>query len=176
MRAHRQFAVVALACSLAACSREKPWHQPLGARIVGSSFRAGVPLNLRAGPGPEAASALNASFPAATYSATQATAGKQVYDATCARCHPPGQLDGATFASSWKNRRLYDLYSLISNTMPQDRPGSLADTQYVNVIAYLLNRNQVPSGKGKLTIDTLGMKKLRIAVGDAIAPAASGGQ
>ena len=76
-------------------------------------------------------------------------------------------------ANSWRNRRLYDLYSLISNTMPQDRPGSLTDSQYVNVIAYLLQRNQVPSGPAKLSTDTLGMKKIRIDVGGA-APAAGG--
>jgi hypothetical protein len=90
-------------------------------------------------------------------------------------CHPPGQLDGATFSNSWKNRRLYDLYSLVSNTMPEDRPGSLQDVQYVNVIAYLLQRNQVPSGAA-LSTDTLGMKKLRIEVGGAVVPTTSGGQ
>jgi mono/diheme cytochrome c family protein len=139
-------------------------------------YHAGSPLNLRSGPSPEAVSALNASFPAATYSADQASAGKQVYDTTCARCHASGQFEGAAFSNSWKNRRLYDLYSLISNTMPEDRPGSLTDTQYVNVIAYLLQRNQVPGSAAKLSLDTLGMKKIRIDVSGAAATPASGGK
>ncbi len=176
MRVQRPLVAVALVCSLAACSGEKPWHDPLGAHMAHAVYQPGSPLDLRPGPSPEAVSALNASFPAATYSADQASAGKQIYDSTCAHCHPSGQLDGATFSNTWKNRRLYDLYSLISNTMPQDRPGSLSDTQYVNVIAYLLQRNQVPSGAAKLNIDTLGMKKLRIDVGGAAAATASGGQ
>jgi mono/diheme cytochrome c family protein len=175
MRAQRPLAV-ALVFSLAACSREKPWHAPLGARMVHAVYQPGSPLDARPAPGPEAASALNASLPAATYSADQAVAGKQVYDSACARCHAPGQFDGATFANLWKNRRLYTLYSLISNSMPQDRPGSLQDEQYVNVIAYLLQRNQVPSSATKLTTDTLGMKNLRIDVGGAAAHTASGGQ
>ncbi len=176
MRAQHPLVVVALVLSLAACSREKPWHVPLGAHMAHAVYQPGSSLNLRPGPGPEAVSALNASFPAATYSGDQASAGKQVYDSTCAHCHPSGQFDGATFSNAWKNRRLYDLYSLISNTMPEDRPGSLTDSQYVNVIAYLLQRNQVPSGAAKLSTDTLGMKKLRIDVGGAAAPAASGGE
>ncbi len=176
MRAHCPLVAVALVFSLAACSSEKPWHDPLGAHMVHAVYQPGSPLNVRPGPSPEAVSALNASFPAATYSADQASAGKQVYDSTCAHCHPSGQLDGATFSSTWKNRRLYDLYSLISNTMPQDRPGSLTDSQYVNVIAYLLQRNQVPSGAVKLSTDTLGMKKIRIDVAGAAGATTSGGQ
>jgi mono/diheme cytochrome c family protein len=174
MRVQRPLVTIALVFTLAACSGEKPWHAPLGADMV-HAYEPGSPLKLRPGPGPEAVSALNASFPAATYSVDQASAGKQVYDSSCARCHAPGQLDGAMFSNSWKNRRLYDLYKLISNTMPEDRPGSLSDTQYVNVVAYLLQRNQVPSSAAKLSDDTLGMKKIRIDVGGAAATS-SGGQ
>jgi len=29
--------------------------------------------------------------------------------------------------------------------MPQDKPGSLSDEQYIDVIAYLLQRNHVPA-------------------------------
>jgi mono/diheme cytochrome c family protein len=176
MRVQHPLVAIALVFTLAACTREKPWHAPLGADMVHAAYQPGSPLNLRPGPSPEAVSALNASFPVAAYSGDQASAGKQVYDSTCAHCHPSGQFEGATFSNTWKNRRLYDLYSLISNTMPQDRPGSLTDTQYVNVIAYLLQRNQVPSGAAKLSTDTLGMKKLRIDVGGAAAAPASGGQ
>jgi mono/diheme cytochrome c family protein len=176
MRAQRPIVAVALVFSLAACNRENPWQHALGARMAHPIYRPGSSLDLRSGPGPEVVSALNASFPAATYSADQASAGKQLYDSTCTHCHPSGQLDGTTFSNSWKNRRLYDLYSLISNTMPEDRPGSLTDTQYVNVIAYLLQRNQVQSGAVKLSADTLGMKKIRMDFGGAPAASASGGQ
>jgi len=176
MRVRRPLVPVALTLSLAACSREKPWHDALGAHMAHPIYQPGALLALRPGPSPEAVSALNASFPPAAYSADQASAGRQVYDSTCAHCHPPGQLDGATFSTAWKNRRLYDLYSLVSNTMPVDRPGSLTDTQYVNVIAYILQRNQVPSGATKLSMDTLGMKKVRIDLGLATAPTSPGGK
>lgn len=176
MRAQGPLGAAALVLSLAACSREKPWHDPLGAHLNRAVYKPGSPLDARPAPGPEVASALNASLPPATYSADQASAGKQVYDSTCARCHAPGALDGPTFANLWKNRRLYTLYSLISNTMPQDRAGSLTDSQYVNVVAYLLQRNQVPSGAMKLSADTLDMKKLRIDVGGVAAAPTPGGK
>jgi mono/diheme cytochrome c family protein len=176
MRAQRPLAAVVLVIALAACSGEKPWHDPLGADMVHPVYERGVPLALRPGPSPEAARALMASLPAATYSATQAAAGKRVYDSTCAHCHPSGQLDGATFANTWNNRRIIDLYSLVTNTMPQDRPGSLTDEQYLNVIAYILQRNQVPASAAKLSADTLSMKKTRIDVGGPAATTTSGGQ
>ncbi len=52
------------------------------------SISPGPLLNLRPTPGPEAVSALNASFPAAAYSSDQASAGKQVYG-TCTATHRP---------------------------------------------------------------------------------------
>lgn len=176
MRAPRSLVASALVCALAGCSRETPWHDPLGADLTRPAYQPGSSLDLRPGPSPEAGRALLASLPAATYRADQAAAGKRLYDSTCAHCHPPGQLDGATFASNWENRRLVDLYSLVSNTMPQDRPGTLADEQYVNVIAYILQRNQVPSGPAKLTTDTTSMKQVRIAIGGPAGTPAPGGQ
>lgn len=163
---------LALAALAAACRRGEPaWHEPLGARIAGSTFQAGVPLQLRTAAGPNAVVPRWASLPAATYRVDQAARGRQIYEATCARCHPPGQLDGPAFGSAWNNRRVYDLYSLVSNTMPQDRPGSLRDIQYADVIAYLLQRNRAPAGVTPLRPDTAALKTIRIAVAPApVAP------
>src|SRR5206468_2702049 len=94
--------------------------------------------------GTHAAASTSASLPAASYSAEQAARGAQVYRTTCARCHPPGQLDGEPFAIAWNEARVSTLYATLRNTMPQDRPGSLTDAQYVDVIAYLLQRARVP--------------------------------
>ncbi len=172
MRSHSLIAVGCLSLTLAACKRDVPWREPLGARVVGSTVQAGAPLKLSSAAGPESMNALNASLPPATYTAQQAARGKQVYESTCARCHPPGQLDGATFATAWKNRRIYDLYSLVSNTMPQDKPGTLSDEQYLDVIAYLLQRNSAAAGAA-LAADTAAMKHVRIDVAGSTAASAS---
>lgn len=157
-----------LSLLLVACQRDVPWREPLGARVVGTTIQAGAPLRLSSAGGPESMTASYASLPAATYTADQATRGKQVYDATCARCHPPGMLDGATFATAWKNRRVYDLYSLVTNTMPQDKPGTLTDEQYLDVIAYLLQRNNSATGAA-LVADTAVLKHVKVDVGGGAA-------
>jgi mono/diheme cytochrome c family protein len=135
---------------------------PLGAHIVGAH-----PVVLRgAAPGKTVAIPSTASLPPATYTADQARLGKEIYESTCARCHPPGQLDGETFEVGWNERRVFDLYSLISNTMPQDKPGSLSDDQYLDVVAYLLQRNHVPAGTVALRADSAALKSVRIDVKD----------
>ena len=57
------------------------------------------------------------------------------------------------------------LYSTLRNTMPQDKPGSLSDQQYVDVIAYLLQRAHVPAGQTALKPDSAALRQVRIAVG-----------
>jgi mono/diheme cytochrome c family protein len=147
---------------LAACHRDVPWRTPLAASVVGSPMQPGASLHLAnvAAGAPVLASA---SLPPATYAADQAAQGRQVYETVCARCHPPDQLDGAQFSLGWKDRRMYDLYSLLTNTMPQDKPGTLAPEQYVDVIAYLLQRSHAAIGAA-LPADTGALKKMRIDV------------
>lgn len=146
---------------LAACKRgDVDPRVPLGARMLGAH-----PVVLRgAAPGKTIAIPSTASLPPATYTADQAQLGKQIYESTCARCHPPGQLDGETFEVGWNERRVFDLFSLVSNTMPQDKPGSLTDDQYLGVVAYLLERNHVPPGTVPLRADSAALKGVRIDV------------
>ena len=156
---------LALLLLASACDRDGPGvdvREPLGARMAGGRSPTHA---LRAGrtvvPPP------TASLPPATYTAEQAARGAQVYAATCARCHPPGQLDGETFAVGWNEARVWTLFSNLRNTMPQDKPGSLSDAQYVDVIAYLLQRNRVPPGTVALAADSATLRAHRIAVSPA---------
>jgi alcohol dehydrogenase (cytochrome c) len=83
---------------------------------------------------------------AASFTAAQATAGRTAFDENCAACHgvdlmgvPP--LAGPAFIGSWSTRPVRDLYSVIRATMPSDRPGSLPEQTYVNIVAYILQAN-----------------------------------
>jgi mono/diheme cytochrome c family protein len=160
---------------VAGCQRDQPavdLREPLGAHIVGAA-RPALPTRAR-GAGQPAVIPATASLPAAAYTAEQASRGAQVYQATCARCHPPGQLDGEAFAVGWNEARASTLFNTLRNTMPQDKPGSLSDGQYADVIAYLLQRNRVPPGAVALTTDTAALRQLRIAVSPpGAAPAAT---
>ena len=152
---------------LVACGRaDVDVRTPLGAYVAGTKpFTPVHNANAQAFVIPS-----TANLKPATYSAEQAVRGQRVYEATCARCHPPGHLDGETFEVGWNERRVFDLYSLVANTMPQDKPGSLRDDEYIDVIAYLLQRNHVPASNVALRADTAAMRDARIDV----KPAGSG--
>lgn len=156
---------IALAMLIAACGRDGPSvdvREPLGARNRAASGPARAVLAAHAGR--QAAVPPTASLPPASYSAEQAARGAQVYQATCARCHPSGAFDGGAFAVGWDEARAWTLFSTLRNTMPQDKPGSLSDAQYVDVIAYLLQRNRVPAGAAPLPVDSAALRGVRIAV------------
>ena len=87
----------------------------------------------------------------ATYTAEQAEAGFDAYAQHCASCHgenlddgpfaPP--LKGAVFRETWLPRSLEALFTLTSTTMPQDRPGTLGDETYAELLALILQENGV---------------------------------
>jgi hypothetical protein len=92
------------------------------------------------------------------YTADQAARGKAAYDVSCAVCHRPdlggGQgrpLTGAKFWESWGEDSLGSLYSVIRERMPEPAPHSLSDATYLDIVAYILQRNEYPAGTGELT-------------------------
>ncbi len=98
---------------------------------------------------------------AAVYSAAQATAGQAAYQANCASCHQPtlvGQneappLAGANFMTTWGKRTTKDLLEYMSATMPPGKP-SLAEAEYLNISAFILQFNGAPAGTQALTAAT----------------------
>jgi mono/diheme cytochrome c family protein len=167
MRVRSIMSIAIVFSSLVACGRaDVDVRTPLGAYVAGTKpFTPVHNADAQAFVIPS-----TANLKPATYSAEQAVRGQRVYEATCARCHPPGHLDGETFEVGWNERRVFDLYSLVTNTMPQDKPGSLRDDEYIDVIAYLLQRNHVPASNVALRADTAAMRDARIDV----KPAGSG--
>jgi mono/diheme cytochrome c family protein len=92
--------------------------------------------------------------------ADQIAAGREVYTASCAQCHGANGEGGTgpllvggnkRIASYQDTKRLYDY---VSSTMPFDEPGSLTQDQYWNVIAYLLDANDLLPAETVLGPDT----------------------
>jgi len=88
-----------------------------------------------------------------SYSAAQATRGKQLYNDQCAACHgemlegvvgPP--LTGADFLMNWGGKPVADVLQKIHGTMPQQAPGSLTRPQATDITAYVLQFNKYPAG------------------------------
>jgi alcohol dehydrogenase (cytochrome c) len=98
---------------------------------------------------------------AGPFTAEQATAGRAAYDVSCAGCHGSDlangnapALAGAAFAGSWGTRTTRDLFGLVQTTMPTDRPASLSEATYVNIVAYILQANGRTPGAQPLSATT----------------------
>src|SRR5205807_7640348 len=63
---------------------------------------------------------------------------------------PP--LVGENF-TKWNGSTLADVFETLRTTMPQDSPGRLATRQYAEILAYLLQANDCPSGSDDLPND-----------------------
>jgi mono/diheme cytochrome c family protein len=96
------------------------------------------------------------------YTEAQATRGQTTYEANRASCHqsslegnpeaPP--LKGSRFLESWRDDYLEGLYTHIRTRMPRrpgGEPGSLSDTAYADIVAWILKSNDYPAGKVELT-------------------------
>jgi polar amino acid transport system substrate-binding protein len=82
----------------------------------------------------------------APFTAAQAARGQAAFGQKCASCHganlqgvsaPP--LGGKTSAVA--HQSVAEAFAYISQQMPMTAPGSLSSAQYVNILAYLLQRN-----------------------------------
>jgi len=84
------------------------------------------------------------------FTAEQVEAGKVTFKDICSDCHNPEYFTGEQFMAQWANKPLFDLYQMVSVSMPSEEPGSLTKEQYAGVIALLLQWNGVPAGTAKL--------------------------
>ncbi len=91
----------------------------------------------------------------------QADAGKRQYDRYCVDCHRPSlrgsahgpELAGTEFLGIWGSRSTEDLFLRIKNTMPPGGNADLADADYLNVVAYILQANAGVAGPAALSLE-----------------------
>ncbi len=90
------------------------------------------------------------------YSEAQALRGEAKYEEICAACHDGDEPEapapkGREFVERWREAPLSFLYNFIHSNMPGDKPGSLTEANYVDVVAYLLHVNGYAAGASELT-------------------------
>jgi alcohol dehydrogenase (cytochrome c) len=136
-----------------------------------------------------AATALYAQPGIGPFTADQAAAGRNAYQTNCSSCHlvslagrnEAPQLAGSNFMNVWGPRTARDLISYIQASMPPTSPGTLGETAYINIAAYLLQANGARPGAQPLTtastavIRTVANGQAATAPADADAPAAAPG-
>ena len=107
---------------------------------------------------------------APTFTAEQATRGKTAYDANCVSCHGPDlisanygpPLAGPYFDGKWRGQTVGALYSHTHDRMPPSRPASLADETYADLVAYMLQVNDIAPGEVELPADVDALNQMVI--------------
>ncbi len=109
---------------------------------------------------------------AGVYTEAQAAAGHQVYFQQCATCHGEAlegkvgpALSGRQFRQmvAVQNMDGASLFQFISQHMPLSKPGSLSQTQYLDIFAYILQQNGYPAGTTPVAANNAELQKIHLA-------------
>lgn len=91
------------------------------------------------------------SVKAGVYTFEQAERGVALYKQKCASCHAPNRFtDDQLFLTPYAGKPLWEMFEVISDSMPEDDPGGMKLEEYADVIAYLLRLNGFPTGQTEL--------------------------
>ncbi len=92
------------------------------------------------------------------YTKQQADRGAASFAASCARCHTaePNEegrrpVVGKAFWQSFRESTVDRLLDYVSKNMPNGAGGTLEASTYLDLVAYILSRNDLPSGAAELT-------------------------
>jgi mono/diheme cytochrome c family protein len=105
----------------------------------------------------QAASAASRSTRDGVYTMAQAERGKTVFDISCSSCHT-----ARMWSADWNSGSIADVYDFIGQYMPQDNPATLTAQQLRDVIAFLLEANNLPAGQTELPETADAMKAIRM--------------
>ncbi len=104
------------------------------------------------------------------YTAEQAERGAVAYRETCATCHGDDlgggsnspSLVGVSFQFLWGDKTLHELFEAIRTTMPTDNPASLPRQTYLDILTFMLQVNEFPTGDAALGADAAALGNVLI--------------
>jgi mono/diheme cytochrome c family protein len=107
------------------------------------------------------------------FTAEQAKSGERAFQAKCAGCHgedlhstdaeAPDLTEGA-FKFGWQGKTLANRFEQLRSTMPLGNARGLDDRTYIDIVAFILQFNGVPSGNQKLEPDTRALEQIIVAI------------
>jgi cytochrome c len=149
----------------------------LGSFLTGNPLGAAVPGWGRAAPATQ--DGRTTTVWDGVYSEAQARRGEQVFKTACSYCHKedlsggfiddgigraPALAGKRAFDSSlverWGGLTLADMVATVVATMPQQRPATLSVENYVDVVSYLLFKNDARSGPSDLPTDVEALSRI----------------
>lgn len=104
------------------------------------------------------------------YTTDQAARGKRAFELNCGRCHN-SELEGSANAPALKgpaflarhdNDSLGAIFIFIRDNMPRDAAGPVDDVTKVDILAYMLQRNEIPAGTRELMLDIPILEGIRV--------------
>lgn len=83
------------------------------------------------------------------------------YQQACVACHREDlrgdnnapSLVGESFMFLWGDMEVGELDAKIQKLMPPERPGSLPAQTYIDIVAFILQKNEFPAGTRELGAD-----------------------
>jgi mono/diheme cytochrome c family protein len=113
-----------------------------------------------------AADAQDASKPSiwnGVFTAAQANRGNDAYQASCSACHgsdlhatdpEAADLTGPALRARWNGKTLQERFEKIRDTMPPGNANTLGDKTYMDILAFILQSNELPAGNQELVPET----------------------
>src|SRR3989441_1349370 len=103
-----------------------------------------------------------------SYTTAQAERGHSVYAEQCASCHGQNlddgpfapSLTGLEFRTKWGQQSAEPLFTYTATRMPPNRPGSLGDARYTDLMAFILQQNGSPAGSRELLTDAESLRTM----------------
>ena len=95
------------------------------------------------------------------YTDAQAERGRASYRQSCVGCHRDDlrgdntapSLVGESFTFLWGDMEVGELSARIQKLMPPQGPGSLPAQTYIDIVAFMLQKNAFPAGSMELSAD-----------------------
>lgn len=87
------------------------------------------------------------------FTVAQAERGAALFRSTCSECHDQADWTEAGFRGRWEDESVFQLWYYINDRMPYDNPWSLSRQQVTDVLAYILQLNDLPAGDSELGTD-----------------------
>src|SRR4030095_5583668 len=105
------------------------------------------------------------------FTTSQAARRHAEFDQNCSRCHNLAligsergpAIKGPAFLAHYDKGTIADLFIKIRDTMPEGGPGTLNEDVKVDILAYILQQNDFPSGPGELTKNIGRLSDIRMA-------------
>ena len=142
-----------------------------GRQVIRWAVGAGALAGLVLSTGPVTRAADEAPIWTGVFTAEQVARGKENFDANCARCHMHTlegsdrgpALSGENFWNHWENETLNTLFVKVRDNMPPNLTGNqLEPVAKLEIVAYLLSRNDFPVGKAELKADRDALDDIQI--------------